>query len=368
SGQVAFQVITAADMPGRFVRRPSGESDGSWLWNSLDAGEFMREAQGKNWFGFDAATFEQYPATRERKRFRAAPSILYRLRALNKAVAAGRVIYVAADEDEVEFIRSFGFIATCCAEGAENWGPEHSEPLRGANVVLYNGAKSIAQKLAPIAGRLRIFDFANDSREELVALTATNIIPFPTKQVPRGIASGPDFAAAVREACEIFTKTGRLLDAALVFPKHGIPIFPCDPETKRPIPRRDPDPTGKLKTGIPGTGGFYKATCDPIIITRWWKENPRALIAVPMGPRSGVWCSDIDTALQHKDEGVTAWNALRAEHEPFATREHRSASDGPHAFFKWKDEQPIGCSPGQMPKGISIKGQGGYVVVPPSMR
>src|SRR5262249_21234659 len=86
------------------------------------------------------------------------------------------------------------------------------------------------------------------------------------------------------------------------------------------------------------------------------------------GPLSGVWCIDVDTAVEHKDESVTAWDALLAEHEPLETREHRSASDGPHAFFQWQNELALGCSPGQMPKGISIKGAGGYVVVPPSVR
>jgi bifunctional DNA primase/polymerase-like protein/primase-like protein len=176
------------------------------------------------------------------------------------------------------------------------------------------------------------------------------------------------FAAATRAACAVYAQTGKLLDAALAYAKYGIPVFPCDPVTKVPIPRRDPDPTSKFKRGIPGTGGVKKATTDPITITQWWTRNPNALIAVAMGPRSGVWACDVDTAQEHEHESVTAWDALRAEHEPFETREHRSASGGPHAFFKWKDGQPIGCSPGQLPKGISIKGEGGYVVAPPSVR
>src|SRR5262249_22787999 len=198
--------------------------------------------------------------------------------------------------------------------------------------------------------------------------TTANIIPFPTKQVPRGVASGPGFAAAVREAVAVYAKTGRLLDAALVFGKYNVSIFPCDPMTKVPIPRRDPDPTGKFKLGIPGTGGVKKTTTDPITITQWWNRNPNALIAVAMGPLSGVWACDVDTALEHKGESVTAWNALRAEQEPFETREHRSASGGPHVLFKWEDERPIGCSAGTLPKGISVKGEGGYIVVPPSVR
>ena len=66
-----------------------------------------------------------------------------------------------------------------------------------------------------------------------------------------------EFAAAVREACEVYAKTGKKRLAALVYGKYGIPVFPVDHRTKAPIPRRDPDPTGKRKGGIPGTGGFY---------------------------------------------------------------------------------------------------------------
>jgi hypothetical protein len=179
-----------------------------------------------------------------------------------------------------------------------------------------------------------------------------------------------DFAKAVREAVAIYAKTGKMLDAALAYAKHGIPIFPVDHRTKAPIPRRDPDPTGKSKRGIPGTGGFYKATCDPVIITDWWKKNPRALIAVPMGPRSGVWCIDVDTASEeHKTDGVAEWQELIAKHPSFETREHRSATGGPHVLFEWEDERPIGSSKGELKDlSLSVKGEGGYVAVAPSRR
>jgi putative DNA primase/helicase len=179
-----------------------------------------------------------------------------------------------------------------------------------------------------------------------------------------------DFAAAVREACEVYAKTKRMGEAALVLGKHDIPNFPVDHHNKRPIPRRDPDPTGKLKRGIPGTGGFYKATTDVATIKGWWARNPLALVAVPMGPRSGVWCIDVDTAgPQHKTDGVAEWNALIAGNEPFETREHRSATGGPHVLFAWDDSQPIGCSKGELKDlSLSVKGEGGYIVIPPSVR
>jgi len=175
AGQVAFEVwyFNRNGQKEVYQRRPSGEADGSWLL-SLSAGEFMRPAPDKKiWVRFNAAEFAQYPAARQRKLFgTAAPVILYRLPQLMNAIAAGRVIYVAANEEEAEFIRGFGFVATCCVGGAENWRPEYNLFLQGADVVLYNGAKLIAQSLAPIVRRLRMLDFEGGDVEELVALTA----------------------------------------------------------------------------------------------------------------------------------------------------------------------------------------------------
>jgi Bifunctional DNA primase/polymerase, N-terminal len=68
---------------------------------------------------------------------------------------------------------------------------------------------------------------------------------------------------AVQAAIMAFARSGRMLDAALAYAGHGLPVFPLDVRSKAPIPKRDPDPTGKLKQGIPGTGGVYKATTDP---------------------------------------------------------------------------------------------------------
>ena len=124
SGQVAFEVVRfvfkqsaenyVTDARGKRIktfsqRRPSGESDQSWLWG-LDAGEFMRPAPGKDWISFNAAKFEQYPATRQRKVFNtAAPVVPYQLPDLLKAVAAGHTICIAEGEKKVDLIRGFGF-------------------------------------------------------------------------------------------------------------------------------------------------------------------------------------------------------------------------------------------------------------------
>ena len=153
-----------------------------------------------------------------------------------------------------------------------------------------------------------------------------------------------------------------MLDAALAYTAHGIPVFPVDAVTKAPIPKRDRDPvTGKK---IAGTGGCKKATTNPEQIRKWWK-NREHQIAVPTGKRIGAWVLDIDAPEDHED-GIAGWNKVAAEHDPIETREHRSATGGPHLFFE--RQEGIACSKGSLPPGISVKGEGGYVLFPPSIR
>ena len=105
--------------------------------------------------------------------------------------------------------------------------------------------------------------------------------------------------------------------------------------------------------GIPRTGGVYKATCNLDIIAAWWAANPNALIGMPMGQRTGVWTLDIDTGEEHAD-GLAQWTELVAEHEPITTREHRSASGGPHLIFNWHADLPLGNSRGALPDGYGL--------------
>ena len=211
--------------------------------------------------------------------------------------------------------------------------------------------------------------FENGPRRDAVAAgssVGSNKAAEPTS--PPAIAQAARLRIAVRNAVEAYARTGQMVDAALEYAKLDLPVFPLDPRSKRPIPKRDPDPSGQYLDGIPGTGGVYKATTDPLQIRAWWRDNPKALIGLPMGPRTGVWGLDVDTPEDH-DDGVSEWNKLAGAHEPpIVTREHRSATDGPHFIFTWDPNLPIGCSKGALPDGISVKGQGGYIVVPPSVR
>jgi hypothetical protein len=143
------------------------------------------------------------------------------------------------------------------------------------------------------------------------------------------------------------------LGAAKALAGHGVPIFPMNPDgEKRPL----------------NSHGVYGATIDLREIDRWWKLHPDALIAVPMGRRTGVFAIDADAMPPHAHDGVGAWRALEAANGMVPTRVHVTAGGGLHLIYRWRSDRPIGCSVKGLPEGIECKGEGGAIVFPPSHR
>lgn len=138
------------------------------------------------------------------------------------------------------------------------------------------------------------------------------------------------------------------VNGALVYARAGWPVFPCKPVDKRPLTEH----------------GFKDASTDPKQIRAWWTLWPWAMIGVPMGSRSGVFCVDLDRKEADKD-GVASW-AGYVEHNPTpATLAAESPSTGQHRYFKYFDgARSVALD--KIDDGIEIKGDGGYVVVAPS--
>jgi putative DNA primase/helicase len=92
------------------------------------------------------------------------PILLYRLPEVIEAIGSGHAILVVEGEGKADLLWSWGLPATCCAQGAERWQPEHSAYLRDADVVLLPdndeaGFKHVAKvgaMLSGIAKRARI--------------------------------------------------------------------------------------------------------------------------------------------------------------------------------------------------------------------
>jgi hypothetical protein len=151
-----------------------------------------------------------------------------------------------------------------------------------------------------------------------------------------------------------FSNAGKvLLKAALKTAQELGPVFPCNPENKRPFTKH----------------GFKDATRDPAKIERWWRRWPNALIGVPTGSMSGMFAVDLDRKKPKPGEefhdGVAAWAEWTAQEGAVETRVSETPSGGQHLLFRAQDgirNIPLH----RLGPGIEIKGEGGYIIVPPS--
>jgi hypothetical protein len=97
--------------------------------------------------------FQHWEGTADGKKPANAPVLPYRLPELLAAVAAGQTVLVLEGERKVEQARTWGYVATCCADGAGKWRREHAEFLRGADVVIVPDHDDPGQRHADQVGR-----------------------------------------------------------------------------------------------------------------------------------------------------------------------------------------------------------------------
>jgi hypothetical protein len=158
-----------------------------------------------------------------------------------------------------------------------------------------------------------------------------------------------------------------LCEDALGYAQRGWHVFPCSPITKAPLIGCDLDGAGRK---IAGTGGVKKATKDATQIAEWWTNWPAAMIGVACGPRSGIWAIDPDAPKKPGEpDGRANWAALSRKHGCRPTHTHLTPGGGQHLLFKWRADRPLTNSEGTMSRtGINVRGDGGYIIAPPSMR
>ena len=149
------------------------------------------------------------------------------------------------------------------------------------------------------------------------------------------------------------SQTATLVDAAIEYARMGWQVFPCHPTGHQPLDG------GK---DVQGRGGFYLATTDEERIQVWWTRWPDAAIGLRTGEGSGVFAVDIDP----RHGGDVSLEHLEAEHgELPESVESQTGGGGRHVLLNWPG-QSVGCSTGQIGPGIDVKGDGGYIILPPS--
>ena len=135
-----------------------------------------------------------------------------------------------------------------------------------------------------------------------------------------------------------------MLEMALKYAMRGVAVFPCWPATKEPACRH----------------GFKHATTNPATIRRWWQANESYNIGVATGIVSRVWVLDVDGAF-----GTAALVELEAEHGPLPATLTSVTASGCHLWFAYGS--PILSSVGRIAIGLDVRGDGGYVLAPPSV-
>lgn len=114
-------------------------------------------------------------------------------------------------------------------------------------------------------------------------------------------------------------------------------------------------------------GGLHDATTDEARIRAWWRGGAAWGIGLATGAGSGVFVVDVDTAEAHGVDGVSSWEGRFGPIADMATQTSRTGSGGYHIFFTYPDDQVITNSRGSLPKGVDLRGDGGYVILPPSV-
>jgi len=138
-----------------------------------------------------------------------------------------------------------------------------------------------------------------------------------------------------------------LRKAALAYAGRGVPVFPCEPGAKRPLTRN----------------GHWDATTDRRTIERWWGRQPCANIGLPTGKKSGIVVLDVDV----EDGGLESLARLERAVAPVPkTARTRTGGGGVHVFFRYPGTTEIRNSAGLLGPGLDVRGEGGYVLVPPS--
>ena len=136
-----------------------------------------------------------------------------------------------------------------------------------------------------------------------------------------------------------------------VFPLHSITpsgVCSCGHQCKSP---------GKH----PMTGdGFKSATTEIETIEQWWGEHPDANIGLPTGRRNNIVVVDLDEAKGGSEADLTAMGK-----DLLQTMTARTGG-GRHFYYIYPVGVDIRNSTGKLGFAIDVRGEGGYVVAPPS--
>lgn len=135
-----------------------------------------------------------------------------------------------------------------------------------------------------------------------------------------------------------------LLQTALSLASRGLHVFPCRPRDKQPAVYN----------------GVKRATIDQDVITGWWRSTEYN-IGLATGAQSRVFVVDIDGV-----DAEAELAKLEQQHDALPRTVESLTARGRHVYFAWPDRL-VRNSASKIAPGIDVRGEGGYVLAPPSV-
>lgn len=151
-----------------------------------------------------------------------------------------------------------------------------------------------------------------------------------------------------------------MCDAALDYAKRGWKVFPAYIEGKK---------KKSYKAAKYSNGENWGATKDPNEIRHDFARWNAEMVGIPTGPEQEFFVVEVDTLKGHDVDGIATLRALEAKYGPLPdTLMAESPTGSLHYYFNWPSEGTIRNSTSLIGPGIDVRGQGGMVLGPPSIR
>jgi hypothetical protein len=152
-------------------------------------------------------------------------------------------------------------------------------------------------------------------------------------------------------------KTSFSHDALTYVIELGWYVFPAPPGEKKSYKRQAFSKEGKR----------WGATNDPRQVAKDFKKWSNANIGIPTGKDNGIWVLDIDN--KPTANGYASLAELEAQYGKLPdTLQATSPSGGVHYYFTYPSNVEIHNNASQLGTGIDVRGEGGMVVAPPSVK
>lgn len=139
--------------------------------------------------------------------------------------------------------------------------------------------------------------------------------------------------------------------------RHALSIFPLQANGKFPAISKNE-----------GGKGVLDASNNAAVVEKWWTRFPQANIGIATGKHNGIIVIDVDKDPEKDIDGDEGLKELEKTLGKLPeTWEAITGRGGRHLYFKYPEGHTVKNSASAIARGVDVRGDGGYVVAPPSV-